>query len=638
MTGAQTIAAGGNGARKRVKIFTVHGTFANEAEWDNWDQDDAQKVGSAGRHFINLLSDYLRAKGVDFDEADHTEFNWSGINSHEDRRTAAFDLKTRIQKELRDIEIRTGQDYRSYYDGGIYIVAHSHGGTLTRLALNVWDDPDSPPQTDRPDGVVTFGSPFIHFKPRALGLLGLRLAAWSTIVIGLVVLLIYYLSLFADKEKAANAPSPQPDATDKGVGALGELFEFFKPAMVHFWSFLGEVWPFVWPIVCFWIFVTATRLDFFLGDEKLYPSKGEKWKPKQVGAWLIGALGAGACIAYYGVAAYNQSWVVANNWFNNITGGRLWDPFLTPLILYYLFAIRLPSRLLGFLRRHVAELREELPRKYDPPENAEMKTRYLSYYTPGDEAGLHLRVFGVLTWIVQTLWLTAGVVIATGILAPIIMLLLSGLFGSNTLVPLWNAVMALPVLLQNTLFAPLGGSELSFLDPATDPKEVAEYPYRLFAAGILIVILLMPIFLVVILIGYLIAIWLRGSGMVFGSEKFAWVMAADIGAGIRPSRFAKMRRVLIAPEAWSKGELVHCYFYRSDKVIKDVADHIADWKNMVVPTSTWTIGRLSAKALQWLIVLFYGLSIFAIAANMQSSPTAQPTPEKSPPAQEQKAE
>jgi hypothetical protein len=73
-------------APRRVKIFTVHGTFAHETDWDNWDaKDDAKKEQRA---FINLLAAHLKQHGVGLEELDHTQYNWSGGNSHDERRVA----------------------------------------------------------------------------------------------------------------------------------------------------------------------------------------------------------------------------------------------------------------------------------------------------------------------------------------------------------------------------------------------------------------------------------------------------------------------------------------------------------------------------------------------------------------------
>ena len=72
------------------------------------------------------------------EELDHTQYNWSGGNSHDERRVAAIGLKKLIQDELSKTVRTHGKDY---YDK-VFIVAHSHGGTISRLAMNLWDKED----------------------------------------------------------------------------------------------------------------------------------------------------------------------------------------------------------------------------------------------------------------------------------------------------------------------------------------------------------------------------------------------------------------------------------------------------------------------------------------------------------------
>jgi hypothetical protein len=205
---------------RRVKIFTVHGTFAHEADWDNWDPkaaDEAKRQSGQPRNFVNRLSDELRESGVGFDRADHTEYNWSGGNSHDERRTAAIGLKKLIEKELTRTQDEHGLSNQQYYDGGAYVIGHSHGGTLSRIAMNLWDkdsdyyqpvkviDPVTgvvthdefkhddhcahckqerhgkvgPNTVERPDLVITLGSPFVTFEDRSNGLLAAKIAVWG---------------------------------------------------------------------------------------------------------------------------------------------------------------------------------------------------------------------------------------------------------------------------------------------------------------------------------------------------------------------------------------------------------------------------------------------------------------------------
>ena len=59
--------------------------------------DDAKKEQRA---FVNRLAGHLKERGVVLEELDHTQYNWSGGNSHDERRVAAIGLKKLIQEEL----------------------------------------------------------------------------------------------------------------------------------------------------------------------------------------------------------------------------------------------------------------------------------------------------------------------------------------------------------------------------------------------------------------------------------------------------------------------------------------------------------------------------------------------------------
>ncbi len=56
----------------------------------------------------------------------------------------------------------------------------------------------------------------------------------------------------------------------------------------------------------------------------------------------------------------------------------------------------------------------------------------------------------------------------------------------------------------------------------------------------------------------------------------------------------------------------HCYYYKSDRVIEDVASYIADWSKHA-PTPTWPIGAWTAAAARWAVVLLFVLSMFAVS-------------------------
>lgn len=130
---------------RRVKAILVHGTFASDAAWDD---PDAK--------FSTRLRERLAADGA---ELVTEEFQWSGENSHEARRIAAEALAEKLRVEG--------------YDGAdeLYLVGHSHGGTVTRLALNKLEG------ETRPTGVFTLGAPFVRFKRKAISTVALVITA-----------------------------------------------------------------------------------------------------------------------------------------------------------------------------------------------------------------------------------------------------------------------------------------------------------------------------------------------------------------------------------------------------------------------------------------------------------------------------
>src|SRR5262249_41216673 len=90
-----------------------------------------------------------------------------------------------------------------------------------------------------------------------------------------------------------------------------------------------------------------------------------------------------------------------------------WFGWFVLLGIVLLVLVAVPGSFLSWLKREVVGLREKLPKKYDPA--GDRSVAYVGYHTPGDEAGRDLRIFGVITWIVQTLTLSAVSVLAFGI-------------------------------------------------------------------------------------------------------------------------------------------------------------------------------------------------------------------------------
>ena len=155
---------------KRIRVITVHGTFDPGALWDNPDST-----------FVHGLSERLGAAGC---ALDLYNYEWSGENSHEARREAAEGLADRVEEDLESREFRE-----------VFVIGHSHGGTIARLAMNLM-------QGDRrPSGVFTFGSPFVRFRPRPVrGTM--RALQWFSVALGVLVAILLGFAIkdaFADE-------------------------------------------------------------------------------------------------------------------------------------------------------------------------------------------------------------------------------------------------------------------------------------------------------------------------------------------------------------------------------------------------------------------------------------------------------
>jgi hypothetical protein len=101
-------------------------------------------------------------------------FEWSGKNTHPERIFWS--------ERLTDKLIEYGKNQRTF------IVAHSHGGTIADMAIS---------NTERdfwPEGVITFGTPFIYVYPRKYQNF-IRMAKFS--VISLIVLFFMYCFSYA---------------------------------------------------------------------------------------------------------------------------------------------------------------------------------------------------------------------------------------------------------------------------------------------------------------------------------------------------------------------------------------------------------------------------------------------------------
>jgi hypothetical protein len=241
----------------------------------------------------------------------------------------------------------------------------------------------------RPDGVITFGSPFVTFEERSGGLFTARLSAWVFRILAATPLgAVLYIAY-------------KQAAPDFVVSTMWSL----TPALVK------TVLLLTWPLALCWI--VASYLPRLLDPI-------ERWFGKSNALFVLGAVFQGVkYLVFAGAAIFYLAYMTGA--LNRILQ---WPPLSNPSVLVWLawlhlftvvffVVVALPGSFLSWLRREVVGLRERLPKKYDPAEDRAVA--YVSYHTPGDEAGLHLRVFGVLTWAVQTLALSAAGVLAFGI-------------------------------------------------------------------------------------------------------------------------------------------------------------------------------------------------------------------------------
>jgi lipoprotein NlpI len=159
----------------------------------------------------------------------------------------------------------------------------------------------------------------------------------------------------------------------------------------------------------------------------------------------------------------------------------------------------------------------------------------------------------------------------------------------------------------------VGASWLPTLGDLDTKRAVAWFiPMALVIAILLIFLFLMPVVVLAVAFVYLVSMWLRRSGMVFGSEKLSWNLANHISVTRHPNENTALRLFFISPEAWWRREVAHCYYYRSGRVIGDVADHIADWSRHK-PTPAWPIEAWFAASARVLVVLLFLFSIFAVS-------------------------
>ncbi len=625
--------------RRRIKLFTVHGTFDNEAGWDNWNADEKRPDGSP-RNFVNRLKQRLNDQGIDFDEVDHTQYNWSGGNSHDERRTAAIGLKKLIQNVIETAHTAHGTDY---YNGGVYVVGHSHGGTISRIAMNMWDKSSNdydpilkhtideelkhddhcqvclrerngsvgPNTVPRPDRVFTFGSPFVTFETRkGSSLVTARLGVWLLRFLGLIPVIATYIYMLYLRAENKNALAPSAATAEDTVLEVG--LQLILPILIY-------------AVLCVSAPNFVTRIiSRVIGG----------------GTMLLVVSSIAAAIKYLGIAIVAVYYIayLAGVWSSGTAGGwsnvnaifplleskHLDDKlyWLSPVILYLILAINLPNRFLSWINHEVDHLRDRLPKKYDPRESTPLA--YVSYHTAGDEAGVGLKNFSLITWIIQTLSYAAASMLIVGFLVAILIgadvivrkaagtgiFERVGLSSHARIVQVIDTLTLLPL----SLWSLVGGStDGAVLGKLPNKDAVAPFiPAALVSSVAKLLFITMPLALLALIAAMIVSARLRGSGKVFGSERFAWTMANEISVSRRANANTMLRKILITPEAWRQGELAHCYYYKSDAIIDDVADHIAN-PSKHVPDQPTSYGTNAIKALRWFVVTLFVLGIFVAA-------------------------
>ena len=705
-------AAAAPGEKRRVKIFTVHGTFAHETDWISWDDNDpftarafpdetaihpvvqphppakvadigaAALAGVAGvaaaaavtavagtpaaakpkafkhqpRNFVNQLSEELWKRDVILSPADHTEYNWSGGNSHDERRVGAIGLKHTIEHELERAEKN-----HIHYDG-VYVIGHSHGGTISRLAMNFWDkdfysytpllsaskkhdafklEDDCPhcfqkrngrwsaSRRTKPDAVITFGSPFVTFEKRNAGLLTAQIAVWVFRFLSLIPLIAVMIFL------ALNPPSE----------LINKIEKFDRPIA-------ETIFVLAWPVAAFWlliVYVPRHILNWLASGKNGF--KTPVYAAASFVSILITVFGlfelvryAGHYMTHFGsilgpladkkdtMSFIRDYTYLGRPWVQNYAG---WS---VPFVLYWLLAVHLPSRFLNTVKREVVKLKDNLPKKYDPRED--QPVRYLSYTTPLDEAGLGLRTMGFLTFLVQTLSLSAACIIAFGI-ATFFYVGIEAIYFAETnhsllsilgvsaweagndnilrknFIAFYNYLTFIPTTVWSPVAALIGVTsdleKVVRLSPGvdTDIAAVGWMPLAVLGSAVAMAAVTITMAIPLLVIAYYLVGYLRKS-MIFGSEHYTWTMANRIAVTNRPNSDTMLRTVALAHQAWPRMEYAHCYYYKSPQVIEEVADYITGALKHEADNS-WQLGTWVAKWARWFVVALFVLSTFMLA-------------------------
>lgn len=521
---------------KDVRVITVHGTFDPGAKWDDADQP-----------LIRGLTERLRAKGR---EISLCNFEWTGQNSHGARRKAAEDLSAQVKSEL---------DSAAYDE--MYLIGHSHGGTVARLAMNMMEG------EKRPDGIFTFGSPFVRFKPRSVQALTGTLR-WLVLLLGaatvIMLLLTSLLILGGDPnedvaERQAARDTLRDELSDtQGLGERAEVLGDRRRAAAEEQS---ET-----PIV----------------EEEEAPTTGE-------------------AIEQIMDQPNDLDWAGATPFFV-VTGIAI-------------FVIWLLDYLIRRLRRYLLNKRDYITSTYDPEEPHNVD--YVCYHAIGDEAGILLRFWGFFTWIMQTAIYT----LLYGAVAMLFIgfgMLVVGIIDTFLETSLWVLVMTIPTTASVWLLEFLGWIRAGSIEANEIPVVVQNLPWYLPPTVIVALGFLLVTSLLLAPFALLLPWLLRAQYFAFGGEDFSWSLVSDINADRLPNHYSQMK-IYFLPQAYANRSMQHNYYYMDQRIITDIGDKMLDFS---APRATRRINLEQAflQLLRYLIVTAVISMVFSLAVFLASTP------------------
>jgi hypothetical protein len=143
----------------RYVLVLIHGTFAKYAPW----------INPEGK-FAKALMRLLNTSCVAYD------FNWSGENSHKERREGGNSLATFLL-----------QKHQMHPKSEIIIIAHSHGGNVALYAIKKLV---CPPFHFR---LVTLATPFLSFTLRDLKVLYKYLPYFTWLLAFVLLLFVFFI-------------------------------------------------------------------------------------------------------------------------------------------------------------------------------------------------------------------------------------------------------------------------------------------------------------------------------------------------------------------------------------------------------------------------------------------------------------